>query len=91
MVGEKTYQGTIGNVSEEGISSTVTTYIKTDDMFFPQKNIRLFFELPSGEEVELTCEVRWYLRPKPDDVNIILGLFILDPPPEYTAWINKFK
>lgn len=90
-VGEKTYDGVISNVSEEGVSSTITTYIKTDDAFAPQNKITLMFELPTGDQVELNCEIRWYLRPQEKGKNLMLGLFIVDPPIKYREWIQKFR
>jgi hypothetical protein len=87
----KNYEGVISNVSEEGVSSTITTYIKTDEEFTPQKNISLNFKLPSGDSVELTCEIRWYLRPKEKEKNLMLGLYIMDPPSVYREWIQRFQ
>lgn len=91
IIGDKSYEGVIGNVSEEGISSTITTYIKTDDQFTPHKNIRLVFDLPSGDNVNMDCEIRWYLRPREHGTNLIMGLYIVDPPSKYTEWINRFR
>ncbi len=90
-IGEKSYDAIVGNVSEEGLSSTVTTYIKTDKDFSPNKSIRLIFDLPSGETINLACEIRWYLKPQDNGENLILGLYIVDPPPQYTRWINSFQ
>jgi hypothetical protein len=91
IIGEKTYKGVIGNVSEEGISSTITTFIKTDEEFQPHKGIRLDFQLPSGVEVKLNCEIRWFLKTPDKNTGLILGLFILEPPQVYKDWINQFK
>jgi len=91
IMGGKTYQGVIGNVSEEGISSTITTYIKTDEQFAPHKTIQLIFELPTGDDIRLDCEIRWYVRPRDHGPNMILGLYIVDPPSKYTEWINRFR
>jgi hypothetical protein len=91
IIGGKSYSGVIGNVSEEGVSSTITTYIKTDEQFAPHKLIQLVFELPSGDIIHLDCEIRWFLRPRELGSNMILGLYIVDPPSKYTEWINRFK
>ena len=91
IIGGKSYSGVIGNVSEEGVSSTITTCIKTDEQFTPHKIIHLVFELPSGDTVNLDCEIRWYLRPRENGPNLILGLFIVAPPAKYTEWIARFK
>ncbi|RJR14740.1 MAG: PilZ domain-containing protein [Nitrospiraceae bacterium] len=91
IIGEKTYAGVIGNVSEEGLSSTITTFIKTDEQFTPDRIIHLVFDLPSGDPVDLPCEIRWYLRPRDDAPTLILGLYILEPPSQYTKWISRFR
>ncbi|MBI4848751.1 MAG: PilZ domain-containing protein [Nitrospirae bacterium] len=91
LIGGKTYEGVIGNVSEEGVSSTITTFIKTDKDFHPQKVIALNFQLPSGVTINLSCEVRWFLKPSENSDNLMLGLKIIDPPAEYTEWQQKFK
>lgn len=90
-VGDEIYEGLIGNVSEEGISSTITTYVKTDNKFYPNKKIGLSFDLPSGRPVDLMCEVRWFLKPSKEKETLILGLYILDPPSQYKEWINQFQ
>ena len=90
IIGGKTYAGVIGNVSEEGVSSTITTYIETDEQFTPHKIIHLVFELPSGDTVNLDCEIRWYLRPREHGPNLLLGLYIVAPPAKYTEWIAGF-
>lgn len=89
--GEKTYKGVIGNISEEGILSSLTTSITTDENFLPQKHVGMSLDLPTGETVDLNCEIRWFLRPSEQRKTIMLGLYIIDPPSEYTAWLKKFK
>ena len=90
-IGEKTYKGVIGNISEEGILSSLTTSITTDENFLPQKNVEMNLDLPTGETVDLNCEIRWFLKPSEQRKTIMLGLYIIDPPSEYTAWLKKFK
>ena len=89
VIGGNSYEGVIGNVSEEGVSSTITTYINTDKNFVPHKAIKLSFQLPGGDPVQLTCEIRWFLKPQENGKSLILGLYIVDPPPKYTEWIEK--
>jgi hypothetical protein len=91
FIGKKTYKGLIGNISEEGVLYSLTTFIQTDDKFLPQKNVGLNFDLPSGEKVDLNCEVRWFIKPLEKGKALMLGLYIIDPPSEYTEWLKKFK
>ena len=71
--------------------TSLTTYIETDESFIPQKHVVLNFDLPSGETVELSCEVRWFLKPQENGKTLMMGLYAIDPPPEYILWVNKFK
>ncbi len=71
--------------------SSLTTFIDTDDTFVPQKNVRLNFDLPTGETVDMISEVRWFIRPSSGGKTLMLGLYIIDPPSAYKAWIKKFK
>ncbi len=87
----KSYEGIIGNVSEEGVAYTLTTFVQVREDFTPKKVIDLVFQIPSGGKLNLSCEVRWYLKPNPDKDTIILGMKILAPPPEYKEWIKKFE
>jgi len=91
VIGGNSYEGLIGNVSEEGISSTITAYITTDKNFVHHKAITLNFKLSSGDPAHLTCEIRWFLKPQEKGKSLILGLYIVDPPPKYTEWIEKFR
>lgn len=91
VIANETYKAVIGNVSEEGVSSTITTYINTDTKFIPHNKVGLNFDLPSGAPVTLDCEVRWFLKPSVKKESIILGLYIINPPSNYTDWISKFK
>jgi hypothetical protein len=91
LIGEKNYKGVIGNISEEGVLTSLTTFIETEESFLPQKNVELNFDLPTGKTVELNAEVRWFLRPKAEGKTLMLGLYIIDPPSAYIAWIKTFK
>lgn len=91
-VGNESYDGVIGNVSGEGISSTLTTYVKTNNKLILHSCIvGLSFELPSGGLIAMDCEVRWFVKPADKKETLILGLYIVDPPSEYTEWISKFQ
>ncbi len=91
IVGDKTYKGLIGNISEEGVLYSLTTFITTDDAFLPQKIVRLNFELPTGEMVNMNCEVRWFIKPSNKGKSLMLGLYVTNPPSEYMAWIRRFN
>lgn len=87
----KRYEGIIGNVSEEGLGYTLTTFIKTPAVFIPKGSVEIFVRIPRGEApLRLDCEVRWFLNPSTDKKSIIMGMQILEPPEEYKEWIKRF-
>ena len=87
----KSFDGIIGNISEEGIMHTITTFVQTPAGFTPKKSIQLNFKTPLGEAVTLNCSVMWFLSPSSEKKSLIVGLKIIDPPPPYIKWINKHE
>lgn len=86
----KSYEGIIGNVSESGLAYTMTTFIKTTEEFVPKGMMETIVRIPSGDKLCLSCEVRWFLKPSPDRSSIIIGMELVDPPREYTEWVNNY-
>lgn len=86
----KSYEGMIGNVSEEGIMHTITTFVQTTKGFTPKKIIKLNFKIPLGETVHLNGEVMWFLCPSSEKKSLIIGVKIIDPPSQYIEWIKKY-
>jgi hypothetical protein len=81
-------QGFIENVSEGGVEYLMTSEIISSENFTPDKRIELNFRTPSGEELKLDCEVRWFLKVSPDHNRQSLGIKIIDPPLEYKEFIK---
>jgi hypothetical protein len=86
--GDVKCHGFIENVSEGGMEYLLTSEIISSENFTPDKRIKLIFRLPSGEELKLDCEVRWFLRVSPDQNRQSLGMKIIDPPLEYKEFIK---
>ena len=87
----KSFDGVIENVSDEGVASTITTHLKADQDFSPHKIVELSFQLPTGESINMNCEVRWFLRPSSNNSSVMLGLHVEDAPQSYKDWIHKYK
>ncbi len=87
----KCYEGIIGNVSEEGVAHIITTFVQTSEDFTPKREIELNFKIPSGETLNLDCEVRWFLRPSHGENTIVLGMKIVAPSAEYREWLKKIE
>ncbi|MBA4374074.1 MAG: hypothetical protein C0402_14580, partial [Thermodesulfovibrio sp.] len=85
----KAYDGYITNVSQDGIGCSITSVLKAPKDFMPIKIPELQFELPSGETVNLTCELAWFTGTEQDDHQLTLGLKILTPSPHYHEFIKE--
>lgn len=87
----KSYEGIIGNISEEGMEYSLSTFIQSAADFVPQKTIEIVFKIPSGETVNLRCEIRWFLRHSTGKNTLVLGMKIMEPPSKYKEWIKKVE
>jgi len=85
----KAYDGYITNVSQDGIGCSITSVLKAPKDFIPIKIPELRFELPSGEPVNLICELAWFTGTELDDQQLTLGLKIIEPSPRYNEFIKE--
>jgi hypothetical protein len=85
------YEGIIGNISEEGLSYSITTFIQAGKDFIPKGVIEVIINIPSGEKLNLMCEMRWFLKPTPDGTSFIVGMQIAEPSSKYKEWIKEVK
>ncbi|KPJ98069.1 MAG: hypothetical protein AMK71_12025 [Nitrospira bacterium SG8_35_4] len=88
-LGDKTYEGYIGNVSESGIGYLITSSVMLKDDVPPYEIIDLSFKTPEGRRIELQCEVRWSKKGLFSGKTTSLGMRIIDPPPEYDQWLKE--
>jgi len=98
ILGGKSYSGVVENLSEFGAKwykfvrateepseygiYTGTTPSKTIIDFTPGTPLKLKFKLPSGEKLNLRCEIRWSYQTPHDEFTNSPSI---DPPPKYTA------
>jgi len=83
------YAGLILNCSEGGLYMvTATTY---DVVAIPPSSmIEVKCKLPSGEELEMVCEVKWFqTKPSPYGVTFSMGMQIDDPPQKYKDYLSS--
>ncbi len=88
ILNDKTYSGFIEDVSVEGIKYIVTYFFKPSENFTPEKKVSLNFQVPTGETLNLNCEIIWFTRITPDDKELTLGMKIIDPPQKYMEFIE---
>lgn len=87
--GDKTYKGIVMNFSEAGLHMVTATADSVVDIT-PSTLIELRCKLSSGEEISLSCEVKWFqTKMSSHGVSFSMGMQILDPPKEYKTFIEK--
>jgi two-component system, cell cycle sensor histidine kinase and response regulator CckA len=88
-MGGKPYDGTIVNISEDGIGSAVTSVVEAQEKFIPVYNIQLHFQDPSGKDIDLVCELAWFSRSEVDSRMIAIGMKIINPSPIFKVFLRK--
>lgn len=78
-------------MSEEGAAYSLSTFIQTATDFVPEKIIEIIFKIPTGEPINLKCEIRWFLRPSEGENTLILGMKIMEAHPKYKEWIKNIE
>jgi GAF domain-containing protein len=88
-IDSKYYEGTIGNLSEEGLFEIAFIDLEVSD-FVPEKIIRVKFHEPSGEELNLECKIVWLRlnRDNPDSLTYCMGMGIISPPASYKKFVK---
>lgn len=75
---DKTYNGVIENLSATGASVTIVSQGK-DLNFPPGKELKLDFEIQSGDKLSLNCIIRWSSKLQPNGLFTSIGMEIIDP------------
>ena len=90
-VGNRSYEGIVGNISEEGLAYTITTFIQTDKGFVPRGEVSIAMNIPSGGILNLRCEIRWFLKPSEEGKSLIMGMKIIEPSSKYKDWVKELE
>jgi hypothetical protein len=78
---DNVFDGIIENMSEDGLEYFMTSFVKVSGNFIPARSIKLNFQIPSGEMLDLNCELIWFLETSPEEK--LLGMKVLNPPLKY--------
>ncbi len=82
--------GTIENLSNNGMY-IVTAPPKSEKDFARDTELEIRFRLPSGEELDLHCKIKWSFLTPPNRFTFSIGLKIKDPPPTYQEALNSLR
>ena len=80
------YKGVIKNIADDGICINMHSDQNVSQLL---KGLRFIvkFTLPSGEEIDLQCEVIRTHRQISDELESIVAMKIIDQPPEYREFL----
>lgn len=76
----RVFDGSIENMSEEGPDCYMTSYVSATKKYFTKKSVDISFRSPSGEKIDLHCELKWLLETFPEEKSLLLGMKVIDPP-----------
>jgi hypothetical protein len=85
----KHYEGTIENLSEEGLFEIAFIDVEVSG-FVPEKLLRVKLDKPSGEELNLQCKIVW-LRlntDNPDRLTYCMGMEVISPLSGYKNFLK---
>ncbi|MHA2220179.1 MAG: PilZ domain-containing protein [Candidatus Hodarchaeales archaeon] len=85
---DRTHNVFIQNFSKEGLY-LVTTPLNQEADFNSEEIHELKFNLPSGEVINLNCKLIWSYKTPPHGITISIGMEVINPPPEYEAFIKS--
>ncbi len=96
--GGRSYTGVIENVSEYGVYMK-TSLTKTAIDFLPATTIELKFCIPSGETINLSCEIIWLYSKKIQHPRLEngfafennIGMQNKTSPPEYEKFVMNLQ
>ena len=88
LTGEKTYMGSIENVSEDGFEYLVESPIMVPEDFHYEKTVEIYFQIPSGEAVHMYCTVKWLSKRSSVDDPLTIGVKITVPSPKFSGLIQ---
>lgn len=85
----KKYNGYIENFSFEGMLKIIPEVTGID--IVPGMKLEVSFQLPTGEEFTLGCEIKWvrHLTNMPWGLKHYVGMEIINPPHVYTEFVQE--
>ena len=82
--------GFIKNASEEGLAYETYSFASTLKKLSAKKLIDLMLKMPSGEILNLNCEIKWSSEHSPWSL-FKMGMKIIDPPLQYREYVKTLQ
>jgi hypothetical protein len=83
----RSHSGSIHNVSEEGLAYMISAFSQAIKDFTPETIIKLLFSIPTGETLNLSCQIIWTSECT-DDSKFCIGMKIINPPARYIEYVK---
>jgi hypothetical protein len=92
----RSYAGFVHNVSEEGVAFETYAFATKLKELSSKKIINLIIKMPSGEILNLSCEIIWSSRHSPlrllqNYTTHIIGMSIIDPPLHFREYVKTLQ
>ncbi len=91
FTGSNTYVGFIENISSEGFEFLIPTSSKAPKGLQHEQTVDIYFQIHSGEVIDMSCQVKWILRKSPYDESLTIGMKISDLTPKLKALIKTLE
>lgn len=88
LTGEKTYMGSVENVSEDGFEYLVHSSVKAPEDFHYENRVEIYFQIPSGEAVNMFCTVKWLSKNPSAEKPLTIGIKIAEHSPKFKGLIQ---
>jgi len=88
----KSHECLAENLSENGLCVTTSPTVSAKD-FIPGTSQEVKLKLPSGETIDVHCEVRWLHSFILESLRVVnsLGMQLITKPPEYLAYLKTLQ
>jgi hypothetical protein len=92
----RSYAGFVHNVSEEGLAFETYAFAPTLKELSLKKIVNLTLKMPSGEILNLNCEIIWSSKHSPlrllqNYTTHIIGMSIVAPPLKYREYVKTLQ
>ncbi|UCD34423.1 MAG: PilZ domain-containing protein [Nitrospiraceae bacterium] len=87
--GEKTYTGSIKNISELGFEFFIPYALKEHDLHL-EKTVEIYFQAHTGDVINMLCAVKWISGGSLSWSETVLGMQIGAPPDRFREFLSTF-
>jgi hypothetical protein len=87
----KKFTGLIEFVSNESMDYMMSSSMSVSEDFTPSQEIKLNFQTPLGNSLDLSCSVICFSRSRSVDNSLTMRMKVLNLPSQYVEFIDTLK